>query len=250
MKRTDRIKNIQLAIYVLLTLATFFLVLRKGVKGNWMSLLLWITMAISFFFIFLDFSNSASQQRDYNAMVEALRSDPATKLANRYSVDALIDRYADQALPAGFCCVAFEITNIREINEKFGRKCGNDVIRRFSIILKLAALDRYFIGRNGGCRFVAMSQGANIPAIRLFLQRLNEQVSAAGEDPDCPAIAYQVGIALLEENPEQDIFELLASSNRHIGEPHPGVPKQLIIHTASIPVSSAPTERKGAPDHA
>ena len=158
MRKHDIVKTIQLIIFILLTAFgcykiftnhSLYHMIASDPDVRIMFALLWFVLGLSFFFIFLDFSFSASYKKDYRELDFAVHSDPVAGIANRYSCDALIEKYLDRPLPDTLGCIMFDLTNIQEINTLYGHLQGNAVIRDFSNILKLASVNMCFVGRNG-----------------------------------------------------------------------------------------------------
>ena len=163
MKKFDISKTIQLIIYIILALACGALVLldpeiyhlvASDSRIRLICGLLWVVLFVSFLFTFLDFSLLSSWKKDYRELDYAVHSDPVAGIANRFSCDALIEKYLDKALPVNMGCVMFDLTNIAQINQKYGHIQGNILIRDFSNILRTTALNLCFVGRNGGNKFI------------------------------------------------------------------------------------------------
>ena len=150
MKKIDRLKTVQLIVFMALTLVCCLVVfpntelfhtiaLNSGVRT--MCMLLWAALGLSFLFIFIDFNTYGSLKREYRELDYAVHSDPIAGIANRYSSDVLIEKYLDRELPRNMGAVMLEISNIKEINENYGHLKGNEAIRIFGAILKMASID-------------------------------------------------------------------------------------------------------------
>jgi GGDEF domain-containing protein len=216
MKKIDRIKTIQLLLFLFLAVLSAVVIVLRGGDRRSAVLLLWVTLAAAFFFIFLDFSLFTEQQEAYEKMLEALNADPVSKIANRTSIDALLDKFEGHPLAPTFACIAFEIVNIQDINAAGGRAGGNAAIKRFSITLNLAALDNFFVARNGGCRFTAMSEDLSREEVDMFLKRIADKIAQYNRQPDHPPIRYTIGAAFNDADQSQDIVTLLAAANRRM----------------------------------
>lgn len=216
MKKIDRFKTIQLVLFLFLAALSAVVIVIRGGDRRSAVLLLWAALALSFFFIFLDFSFFSEQQQAYEKMLESLGSDPVSKIANRTSIDALLDKFEGQPLAPTFACIALEIVNIQEINQTFGRAGGNEALKRFSITLNLAALDNFFVARNGGCRFAALSEDLTQAEIDVFLKRIADKIAQYNSQPDHPPIRYTIGAAFNDSAQSQDLVTLLAAANRRL----------------------------------
>lgn len=169
MKKFDFYKTIQLISFICVTAFALFTIftdkelyhlIAANTHIRTLCIILWISLGLSFFFIFMDFSLFSSFKREYREMDFALSSDPVSGIANRYSCDSVIEKYLDKPLPHGVGCIMFDLTNIREINQLYGHIQGNELIREFSGILQSTSLNICFVGRNGGNKFLALFENA------------------------------------------------------------------------------------------
>ena len=104
MKKFNIIKTIQLIAFLLFVAVGGYLVfIRNNLFHDIAHIpqlklcmgLLWANVALSLFFLILDYSFVADYKRDYRELDFAVHSDPLSGLGNRNSCDAIIDRYAD-----------------------------------------------------------------------------------------------------------------------------------------------------------
>ena len=225
MKRYNIIKTIQLVLFIVLAVACLAVVLispdvfhlvANDANYRLICILLWVTLAISFIFIFLDFSTLSSYKRDFSELDYAVHSDPVAGIANRYSCDALIEQYLEKPLDKNFGCVMFDLTNLKEINQVYGHTQGNAIIREFSTILRMTAVDLCFVGRNGGNKFMALFEKGSMEKILFFLTRVKQKVDLHNQtNPNC-RIEYMYGVAFNEGESIHTITELIALSNKRI----------------------------------
>ena len=218
MKKINYIKTIQLIVFCALAAAEIFgIAADNGQNTGMTSLLLWLSLSFSFFFIFLDFNFYSKEEERYAKLVKDLSSDEMTKIGNRYSIDKLIDRYDNLPLPPDFGCVVLTLSNIRELNEKYGRPEGNAAIRRFSVILKMASVGRCFVGRNGGNKFVAMFEDGTEDTIRDFIQRISGKIDENNADAGNIPMTFEYGAAFHEGDSVKEVTDLIALADRRIG---------------------------------
>ena len=218
MKKMELMKTIQLIIFgILAVVAIVVVVAGNGRNIRLANILLWISLALSFFFIFLDFNFYDREEKKYDKLVRDFNSDSMTKVGNRYSIDKLIDKYMNEPLPADFGCVVLTISNIREINETGGREEGNAAIRRFSLILKMASVGHCFIGRNGGNKFVAMFENGSEESIRHFISRITQKVNEKNADSSNTKLAFEYGIAFHEDGVYQ-VTDMISLADQRVGQ--------------------------------
>ncbi|MGI6055517.1 MAG: diguanylate cyclase domain-containing protein [Bilifractor sp.] len=219
MKKMNFVKTIQLLVFgILAAVVIFEVIVDNGRNVRLISFLLWLSLALSFFFIFLDFNFYAKEEESYEKLVKNLSSDQMTKIGNRYSIDKLIDKYDNLPLPENFGCVVLTLSNIREINEKYGRQEGNAAIRRFSLILKMASVGHCFVGRNGGNKFVAMFENGSEEMIRHFLDRIRDKVNANNADSGNTPMKFEYGIAFREGEAAKEVTDLISLADKRVGE--------------------------------
>ena len=225
MKKFSIIKIIQLILMlVFLAVCAYFIFFRRNLFHDiaqdsdlrMVCGMLWGCFALEFLFIFQDFSIFSDYKRDFRELDFAVHSDPLSGLANRNGCESIIEQYLSRPLPKGVGCVMFDLTNIREINEKYSHVAGNMLIRDFSNILKMASVSLCFVGRNGGNKFLAVFEDSSMEQIEQFLARIEKKVCAHNEKKTNQPIAYAYGVALDED--VKDITELIALANRRIGE--------------------------------
>ncbi|NLD20554.1 MAG: GGDEF domain-containing protein [Clostridiales bacterium] len=227
MKKFDRLKTIQLILFVVLTIVcaiivftnkSLFHLIATDVHIRLISILLWAALGLSFLFIFLDFTIFSAFKQDYRELDYAVHSDPVAGIANRYSSDVLIERYLDKPLPENLGCVMFNLSNIKEINKLYGHSQGNALIRNFSNILKLASVDLCFVSRNGGNKFLAIFEDASKERLSIFLSRIHQKVRANNGDSDNHPIEFEYGISYNGKDNVDTITDLIALSNKRITE--------------------------------
>ncbi len=227
MKKFDRLKTIQLIVFVLLTVTCMVIVffnkdlfhlIAAEPNVRLMSIMLWLALGSSFLFVFLDFSLFSAFKHDYRELNYAVHSDPVAGIANRYSSDVLIEPYLDKPLPEDMGAIMLELTNLGEINNLYGHVQGNKLIRDFSNILKLTSVDLCFVARNGGNKFLALFEEGSEEKISVFMERIDQKVTTNNSNSESYPIKYEYGIAFHEGDQIRTITDLIALSDRRIHE--------------------------------
>ena len=225
MKKFDIYKTIQIIIFVCLTLIALVIVigdsqLYQTIADNshisLLCILLWASLGLSFFFTFMDFSLFSTFKREYRELDFAVYSDPVAGIANRYSCDAIIEKYLDKPLPNKLGCIMFELSNIGEINRKYGHISGNSLIRDFAIMLKSASNGLCFVGRNGGNRYLAIFEDCSNDKIKQFIDAVDTKVSTHNNTHGHTPVLYRYGIAFEEGSDVRNINELIALANNRV----------------------------------
>jgi len=225
MKKLNASKTIQLVIFALLAgiyIAKVLLnqeISRELVSDptlRTLNFLIWASMGLSFFFIFVDLNLYSVQQKVYTSLKHAVHSDELSMIANRYSCDELITRYSTSVLPADFSCIMLEMANIQEINTQYGRNVGDKAIQDFAVMTRLASTDLCFIGRNGGNKFIALFETGGSAKSRLFMDRLEQSLKDYNADSNNPKITGAYGYSISDELSDKEIHTLITLANRRI----------------------------------
>lgn len=155
-KKLELFKTIQLIIFIGITVFALILVftdneLYQMIGSNSsvrrISILLWLSVGLSFLFILRDFNVYSSIKKDYKELDFAVYNDQVAGIANRYSCDAMVGKYMDKPLPDTLGCIMMDMSNIRDINEKYGHLVGNNTIQEFANILLTCSVGVCFVGR-------------------------------------------------------------------------------------------------------
>lgn len=223
MKRFDIRKTVQLLLLVALTFAALLTVLRDRelyalIAANrhirLLAVLLWLTLGLSFAFLFHDFSSYAELRRENLELDNAVYSDALTGVNNRYSVDMYISRFLGRPLPPDMGCVTLEITNLSELNESLGHGGGDEAIRAFSELLQSAAGRDSFIGRNGGNKFLAIFRKCSRERLAAFLAAVEKQGEEYNARHADARLCWRSGSAFDEGESVHSLTELIALSDR------------------------------------
>lgn len=235
MKKYNIFKTIQLIVFVILTVICLCVILIKpdvfhlvanDSSFRLICIFLWIILAFSFIGFYLDLNFISHNKKDFSELDFAVHSDPVSGIANRYSCDALIEQYLDKPLDPRIGCVMFDLTNLSEINKKYGHAQGNALIREFSTILQTTSVDLCFVGRNGGNKFLALFEDGSMDKILFLISRIGKKVDIYNElNPNC-RIDFLYGIAFNEGEAVQTITDLIALANRRIYEKNPALKQE------------------------
>lgn len=224
-KKVELIKSIQLILFILITAAGLYLVFSNGelyqlIGSNpavkMLSGLLWLIAVLSFLFILWDFASFSSLKKDYSELDYAVHNDHIAGIANRFSCDAMIEKYLDKPLPDTVGCIMVDLSNIRQINEQFGYLAGNEAIQAFSNILHTASLGLCFVGRNGGNKFMALFENCTDEKLASFLSRVKETVEDYNAADGNHALQFISGCAFHEGAAVQTINQLIALADRRV----------------------------------
>ena len=223
MKRFDLIKTIQLIILIALVCGALEVILHSPELFHQIAadpqlralcIILWLVCGLSFVFLLYDFNSYTGLKRENMELDNAIYSDALTGVANRYSVDVYIGQYLNTPLPRDMGCVTVDLTNLAEINGRFGHEGGDAAIQAFSEILQNAAVGVCFIGRNGGNKFLAIFRNCSVRRLDAFTAAIRENTAARNALHREAPIAYSIGTAFDEGEDVHTLTELVALSDR------------------------------------
>ena len=229
MKRFDRIKTLQLLLLIAFTAVALVAILHDpelyqliatNRSAKTISVVLWVTLGVSFLFLLYDFSSYADMRRENMELDNAVYSDALTGIANRYSVDAYIGQFLGKPLPEDMGVVTFEMTNLNEINKAQGHSGGDLAIQAFAAILQNAAGRACFIGRNGGNKFVAIFRDCTDARLERFLDRVSALTDERNASHEEAPIKYSAGSAFNVGDKAGTVTELVALSDRRAWQAH------------------------------
>jgi diguanylate cyclase (GGDEF)-like protein len=226
-KRVEFIKTIQLILFVVLIVLGLYTVfsdrelyqlIGNNASVRTMHILLWALAVLSLLFILWDFASFSSLKKDYSELDFAVHNDHIAGIANRFSCDAMIEKYLDKPLPDTVGCIMVDLTNIRQINDAKGYVAGNAAIHAFSNILHTASLGLCFVGRNGGNKFMALFEECSSEKMDQFHSRVLDMVQHYNTEPENMPLQYQWGNAFREGEQVKTINQLIALADRRLRE--------------------------------
>ena len=227
MKKLETLKTIQFIIYILFSILCFFTVVTNEdiqvAVTNTPALkqvltLLWGILFISFLFIFIDFTLYAKEKRDVNELAYALKSDPVAKIANRIGIDDVLAKFHGKPIPDNFAVLIISLSNLAAINREYSRLDGNRTIRAFSMILQSAAMNKMYVGRNSGDRFIVIIENASPETIQLFKEHLEDRIAQRNKNEKNPKIEYHFAYAYHEDSHIADVSDFVALANERLNE--------------------------------
>ena len=98
--------------------------------------------------------------------------DEATGLPNKNKCEEILndETVLDEKYVTAVC--AFDLNNLRTINNNLGHDKGDEYIRSFAQQMRLAVPEQYFAGRNGGDEFLAVLTDVNHTEVEECLEAI------------------------------------------------------------------------------
>lgn len=222
--RCRTIKTIELIINILIEISFFIIIyvnkdIRASVFGNKLIFTLcaiaWIALLVSFVFILIDFLSLRNVTSDNLELSHTAFNDILTGLPNRHSIDLLI-RIQDSESISQIGCVLIRLSNIYDINDKYGHEIGDALIRDFCQLLVSVGSDFGFTGRNGGNDYLCVFEQCTMDNINQFMHALNEQIKMYNHDHITAPIYINYNYVLNSIEQKATISDLLTIVYRKI----------------------------------
>jgi diguanylate cyclase (GGDEF)-like protein len=105
-------------------------------------------------------------------------TDTLTKLFNRRSFDKILDKAMDlfKENNLNFSLVLIDLDDFKKLNDTYGHPAGDEVLRIFGGILQNNMRQEDSAFRYGGEEFAIIASGDKVENIRLFIERIHNQV--------------------------------------------------------------------------
>ncbi|MCR5715984.1 MAG: diguanylate cyclase [Lachnospiraceae bacterium] len=186
-------KKIQLSIVIIIAVV-FFLVLitnsdlRNNIYTNSTLLFLcafvWILLLLALISIFYDlYRLNAFNNATYSGLM-----DISDGMLNRFSADKMFQSDELQTALETVGCAMIEISNLVEINEKYGRDAGDKALDLFCENLESVARDYGISVRNGGNEFLIVIAECTKETMEKCLEVLDNTITLENQTGDmaCP----------------------------------------------------------------
>lgn len=204
--RTDKVDRLIVAAFLvtaamLIGRPLFILALDAPVRdeaevtGSWwgisfriLAVLSWVSIAILFLQrITIDLLNEITHQS---------RTDLLTGILNRRGFFALVGGLAGNGTMVAVLC---DIDDFKSVNDTFGHKAGDTVIRNFAQVLSHAAAPlKGVVGRLGGEEFVGLLPGADVVQARAFAEGVRTAFAAMRHEGVAAShvVTVSIGVAV------------------------------------------------------
>lgn len=191
-------KIVQRSLLVVLTLISFYLLMKPEVKQYVFSslaatilfIVIWILLIASFIFLLIDFNLISSIKINYHNLYDVAYSDQLSGIPNRFSCDRVIEKYHDKELPDDLSCVMIILSNLPQVNSLYDHTTGN--------------------------KLLAIFEHSERQKIDTFLARIEDRVNQHNQSSTAISIEYRTGIAVNSEEHMDQITELIALADKRI----------------------------------
>jgi len=155
--------------------------------------------------------------QEKNRLLEELSlTDPLTGLPNRRAFEQWATRELSSALRHQFCfwLVMADLDKFKSINDTYGHAAGDDVLRRFSAVLRQNTRASNICARLGGEEFVLVLSHIDKPGVGMALERLRHMLAQEyfGFAPSL-SVTASFGVAGLTDAGSTELAGLLSQAD-------------------------------------
>ncbi|MFW6322639.1 MAG: diguanylate cyclase [Guyparkeria sp.] len=194
---------------------------RRTINDKWISVryeqrmdytLLWVVTAVFALLMAIGLAvylKQAGLKRQLEAAYrEAERlavTDKLTGVYNRHRLDQVLEEETRRAhrYGEGFGVLILDIDHFKQINDRFGHRSGDTVLREFTDVLRRTCRQTDVLGRWGGEEFLVISAHADRTTLHAFAERLRASVEAQAFS-DVERVTTSVGASLFRAGDTSD----------------------------------------------
>ncbi len=146
-------------------------------------------------------------------------TNKTVNLPNRARCDHFIADMENKMLSNSYVCAAFQLTNLREENQRLGRSAGNQMIKTFARVLSevFPASQNVFVAYNDAGQYLVFADDYNPERVEASMAQMRTVVAQKCEN-EAFAIEYREGYACSGEDRCFYIRKLLALALHRLNE--------------------------------
>ena len=146
-------------------------------------------------------------------------TNKTVNLPNRARCDHFIADMENKMLSNSYVCAVFQLTNLREENQRLGRSAGNQMMKTFARVLSevFPASQNVFVAYNDAGQYLVFADDYNPEHVKAAIAQMRTVVAQKCEN-EVFAIEYREGYACSGEDQCFYIRRLLALALRRLNE--------------------------------
>ena len=146
-------------------------------------------------------------------------TNKTVNLPNRARCDRFIADMENKMLSNSYACAAFQMTNLREENQRLGRSAGNQMMKTFARVLSevFPASQNVFVAYNDAGQYLVFADDYNPEHVKAAMAQMHTVVAQKCEN-EVFAIEYREGYACSGEDQCFYIRRLLALALHRLNE--------------------------------
>lgn len=189
---------------------------EKATSLNHLENVVFIDIAALLALIALELARAIRTAAQNRALQKKVYLDEATGLPNKNKCEELLGNEEPLSPEHPLALFAFDLNNLRTINNNLGHEKGDEYIRSFADQLAKIASDSCFVGRNGGDEFIAVLQNATLESVEATLEELRKHAKAYSESHPSMPISYAAGYALTSDFEQCTMRDLFRQADKNM----------------------------------
>lgn len=180
---------------------------------------------LSFFSILFILETVAAYNKLYsqNQQLDTLaNTDPLTGLYNRRTMtEHVVHMFEDYKVSnKPFSIIICDIDDFKKINDTYGHKCGDEVLKTISATFSNLTRDKDFICRWGGEEFLLLLKNTDVELARTIAERIRASIAdlEVTYNNITIKITMTFGVASVTEEPNYDTLFKLADTRLYQGK--------------------------------
>jgi diguanylate cyclase (GGDEF)-like protein len=140
----------------------------------------WILLSGGLFLVFLElYANAQERAAAAERAFSEARTDALTGVANRRSIEELLQRELDRASdrPAALALILVDTDHFKRINDNHGHSVGDEVLKRVATLLDDGVRTTDSVARWGGEEFLILLRRTDLKDASALAERLRESLS-------------------------------------------------------------------------
>jgi diguanylate cyclase (GGDEF)-like protein len=215
---TDRILYWALLVFALHFLPrTLLVIVSNGSLDGFGTSPFWVILQIvmPLFGMVLALSLLATSAADTIADLRREKdTDPLTGLLNRRGFDATAERVIGTSRGGLFSLIVCDIDHFKSINDTYGHRGGDNVLRSVATILREASRGGDVVARIGGEEFVVLLLETDAAEARVFAERLREDLERARFTAVAPGRSVTASFGIAQRREEETVWDVVSRADR------------------------------------
>lgn len=181
-------------------------------------IVMYITVLVALGFLIYDFVKLRELKIENHQLENLAYLDDKTGIPNRTSVNLFFDTYKTTESMKGIGCLVAQISNIRDINEQYGKEKGDKAIQAFSRLYEKSAEGFGFVGRNGGNEFVTVLEKCDAEKMATYYDRLTDSIDEYNKSVSECKLEVRAEYVLFDSEEVSNFSELIAKAYKKLGK--------------------------------
>lgn len=153
---------------------------------------------------------------EVQVMRRQLLLDPLTQVGNRYQIDKWLNKLIEEEKES-FSLLFLDIDYFKTINDQFGHKIGDDVLKELTGVVQAEIEEEHYFGRWGGEEFIIIINHPECEAFNIA-ERIREKVEAHEFKDVRQSVTISVGVTEYIEGDTTDSILIRADERLYLSK--------------------------------